>query len=164
MTKSIIQIEFDVYTSIDDLNDADKQLMMEAREVTKIAYAPYSQFLVGAVAKLSNGEIVKGTNQENAAYSVGVCAERTLLGSAAMLYTNVPITTMAIAYHNVNGKSDKPVSPCGMCRQSLCEYEERTQQPIRLILSGMEGEVYIIEKSSNLLPLSFGSEHLLSFS
>jgi cytidine deaminase len=77
-----------------------------------------------------------------------------------MLDTDIAIDTMAIAYHNLNGDSDKPVSPCGMCRQSLHEYEERTKHPMRLILSGMTGKVYIIERAGLLLPLSFGSENL----
>jgi cytidine deaminase len=161
MTKSFLQFEFDVYDSIDELNQNDKSLLQLAREVTTLAYAPYSEFLVGAAAELNNGVIVKGTNQENASYSVGICAERTLLGNAAMLHPNIPIQTMAIAYHNLNGSSDEPVSPCGMCRQSINEFEGRTKQPIRLILSGMEGKVMIIEKASMLLPMSFGSENLI---
>ena len=83
-----------------------------------------------------------------------------MLTSAAMLHTNVPIDTMAIAYHNLNGESDHPVSPCGMCRQFISEYEERMKQPIRLILSGMNGKVIIVEKASQLLPLSFGGGDL----
>ena len=161
MGKSSFHFDFEAYASIEELNETDRNLLQQAREVTPLAYAPYSQFWVGAVAQLSNGAIVKGTNQENASYPVGVCAERTLLGTAAVLHENVPIETMAIAYQNINGKSDKPISPCGMCRQSLSEYEERTKHPIRLILSGMEGEVYIIEKSSMLLPLRFTGGDLL---
>jgi cytidine deaminase len=116
---------------------------------------------VGAVAMLNNGETVNGANQENASFPVGICAERTLLSTAAMLFTDVAIKTMAIAYHNLNAESNVPVSPCGMCRQALHEYEERTKQSIRIILSGMEGEVYIIEKSSHLLPLSFSGDVLI---
>ena len=152
MQKATIHFDFEVYESIEDLNAADKSLLESARAITSKAYAPYSNFLVGATALLSNGEIVNGTNQENASYPVSICAERTLLASAAMLHTNIPIETMAIAYHNLNGISNKPVSPCGMCRQALHEYEERTTHPIRLILSG--------EKAGLLLPLSFGGNDL----
>ncbi|MBK7435097.1 MAG: cytidine deaminase [Chitinophagaceae bacterium] len=151
---------FDVYDSSDELDSQDAWLLREARGVTESAYAPYSNFNVGAVAKLANGEIVAGTNQENASYPVGLCAERVLLSSAATLYPNVAIETMAISYNNINGVSDHPISPCGICRQSLSEYEERMKTPIRLILSGMEGRVIIIAKSSLLLPLSFGSDDL----
>lgn len=160
MHKEEIRFGFDVYESGNDLPAADKLLLEEARAVTQKAYAPYSRFLVGAVAVLQNGEKVSGTNQENASYPVGLCAERSLLASAAMLQTNVPIQTMAIAYHNLNGSSNKPASPCGMCRQYIAEYESRTNQPIRLILSGMDGKVFVIEKAGMLLPLSFGEGDL----
>ena len=160
MQKEEVRFGFDVYDSSKDLNAADAALLDAARKITTKAYAPYSNFLVGAVAKLNNGETISGTNQENASYPVGICAERVLLASAAMLHTNVPIETMAIAYHNLNGESNHPVSPCGMCRQYLSEYEDRMKQPIRLILGGMDGRVYIIEKAGQLLPLSFGGEDL----
>lgn len=160
MNKEEYSFEFDVYNSIEELNEKDAWLLNEARGITVAAYAPYSNFNVGAVAKLANGEIVAGTNQENASYPVGICAERVLLASASTLYPNIAIDTIAISYNNNNGESSHPISPCGMCRQTLSEYEERVKQPIRLILSGMEGKVILIEKSSNLLPLSFGSDDL----
>ena len=160
MKKENYSFAFDVYDSIDELDSQDAWLLREARGVTEAAYAPYSNFNVGAVAKMANGEIVAGTNQENASYPAGICAERVLLSSAATLYPQIAIETIAISYNNMNGISDHPISPCGICRQTLSEYEERMNHPIRLILSGLEGRVYIIEKSSNLLPLSFGSEDL----
>ena len=160
MQKEEVRFGFDVYESSKDLSSEDRLLIDAARKVTEKAYAPYSNFQVGAVAKLKNGETISGTNQENASYPVGICAERVLLASAAMLHTNIPVETMAIAYHNLNGESDHPVSPCGMCRQYIAEYETRMKQPIRLILSGMNGKVFIVEKAGQLLPLSFGGEDL----
>lgn len=160
MNQQEYNFSFEVYNSIDELNKQDATLVMAAREVTTNAYAPYSHFNVGAVAKLNSGQTVSGTNQENAAYPVGICAERVLLSSAATLFPNVAIDTMAISYDNKNGKSDHPISPCGICRQTLMEYEERVQQPIRLILSGLEGKIFIIKKASQLLPLSFGGDDL----
>lgn len=157
MNKEEHRFAYDVYNTVDELDEQDAWLVKEARKVTALAYAPYSNFKVAAVAKLINGEIVTGTNQENAAYPVGICAERVLLGSAASLYPDVAIDTMAISYHNINGVSNHPISPCGMCRQSLAEYEERVKQPIRLILSGLDGKVIVVEKANSLLPLSFGS-------
>ncbi len=157
MKKEAYQFSYEVYDSVDDLNEADAWLVNEAREVTNAAYAPYSNFNVGAVAKLINGQIVAGTNQENASYPVSICAERVLLSSAASLYPDVAIDTIAISYNNINGQSSHPISPCGMCRQSLVEYEERVKQPIRLLLSGLDGKVFVIEKANSLLPLSFGS-------
>lgn len=160
MKKEEYRFGFDVFESAESLQADDRALLESAREITDKAYAPYSNFHVGAVAMLANGEIIKGTNQENASYPVGICAERVLLSSASMLQTGVPIITMAIAYHNLNGESNHPISPCGMCRQYISEYEERMNHPIRLILSGMKGKVIILEKASQLLPLSFGSEDL----
>src|SRR5829696_6221842 len=154
------EFEYEVYEDITRLSEKDAWLLTEARAVTEQAYAPYSNFYVGAVAILDNGEIVAGTNQENASYPVGICAERVLLGSVATLHPKVPIKTIAISYNSKDVKSDHPISPCGMCRQALLEYEGRTGKHIRLILSGQEGKVFIIEKASSLLPFAFTSEEL----
>lgn len=160
MEKKVYQFAFETYSSHTDLAEEDAALLLKARDITKLAYAPYSNFQVSAVAKLANGEIITGTNQENASYPVGICAERALLSALGTLFPNVAIDTMAIAYHNLNGESSKPVSPCGMCRQALVEYEGRTKKPIRLILSGMDGNVFIVEQANQLLPLSFGGDDL----
>lgn len=160
MRKELYEFKYEVFESSSDLPESERSLLEEARKVTEIAYAPYSEFRVGAVALLNNGGKVSGTNQENASYPVGLCAERALLATASALYTNIPIQAMAIAYHNLNGESASPVSPCGMCRQYISEYEERMKQPIRLILSGMQGRVIVIESAGQLLPLSFGSADL----
>jgi cytidine deaminase len=160
MKKEELRFEYESYNDISELNAEDAALVQSARDVTAKAYAPYSNFLVGASAKLSNGAMVQGTNQENASFPVGICAERSLLATAAMLHTNVPIDTLAVSYHNLGGDSSKPVSPCGMCRQALREYEDRTKQPIRLILSGMDGKIIILERSTLLLPMSFGGDDM----
>ncbi|GEO07760.1 cytidine deaminase [Segetibacter aerophilus] len=162
MKKQDYTFSFEVYDSIDELEEHDAWLLSEARQVTQHAYAPYSHFQVGAIARLDNGEIVAGSNQENASFPVGLCAERVLLASAASLFPKVPIETIAISYHNENGESNHPISPCGMCRQSLLEYESRVNHPIRVILGGLEGKVYIIDKAAMLLPLSFTAEDLSS--
>ena len=161
MNKTAYAFSYEVYDSIDDLNKEDAWLLQHAKETTRAAYAPYSNFQVGAAARLINGEIVKGTNQENASYPAGICAERVLLSAAATLQPQVPIESIAISYRSKTVKSDHPVTPCGICRQSLQEYEQRVNNPIRLILGGLEGKVIIIEKSSMLLPLSFGASDLL---
>jgi cytidine deaminase len=162
MKKNNYKFEFEVYDSINDLPEADSKLLNKARKTAETAYAPYSHFFVGAAAILKNGKTVTGTNQENASYPVAICAERALLSSASALYPEVAVETMAISYHNhnANTNSNRPISPCGMCRQSLLEYEGRWNHPIRLILSGIEGKVYVIAKASHLLPLSFTSEDL----
>lgn len=161
MAEKKVEFSYEELNDSSELNDADQQLLTKARLVTNQAYAPYSNFHVGAVAKMENGETVSGTNQENASYPVGICAERVLLGSAASLFPNIPITTMAISYNSKEIKSDHPISPCGMCRQALVEYETRTQKPIRIILSGQEGKVFIITTASNLLPFAFTKSELL---
>lgn len=155
MNKETYQFTYEVYNSIDDLPQEDAWLLKQAREATQHAYAPYSHFHVGAVAKMANGEIVAGSNQENASFPIGLCAERVLLASASSLYPKVPISVIAISYQSDQVKSDHPVAPCGICRQSLQEFEERLKHPIRLVLGGMEGKVYVIPKVSTLLPLGF---------
>lgn len=152
---------YEVYDDLSQLAEKDAWLLNEARTVTAQAYAPYSGFHVGAVAILENGEVVAGTNQENASYPVGICAERVLLGSVGTLYPNIPVATMAISYKSADVKSDHPISPCGMCRQALLEYETRTKKPIRLILSGQEGQIYVISSSRFLLPFAFTSNELI---
>src|SRR5450631_2472448 len=139
------EVKFSIllYDSIDELNDEDAMLLREARNVTQFAYAPYSNFKVGAFAKLENGKTVSGTNQENASFPAGICAERTLLSTAASLYPGVGIDAIAISYHNLHGKSSRPVSPCGICRQSFIEFQERTKKPFRIILAGMEGQILL---------------------
>jgi len=161
MNKAAYNFSYEVYNTIDDLNKEDAWLLQHAKETSKSAYAPYSKFFVGAAARLMNGEIVKGTNQENASYPVGICAERVLLSAAASMHPGIPIESMAISYRSNTVKSDHPIAPCGICRQSLQEYEQRVHNPIRLILGGMDGKVIIIEKASMLLPLSFTSGDLI---
>jgi cytidine deaminase len=160
MKESKFEFNYTVFDSIDELPEEQRWLLNEAREITAQAYAPYSNFQVGAVAKLANGEIVAGSNQENASFPVGLCAERVLLASVSSLFPRVPIETIAISYKSDSVKSDHPISPCGICRQSLQEYEGRVSHPIQLILGGMTGPVYIIDSASRLLPLAFTSEEL----
>ena len=161
MHEKKFEFSYEVFDSIDDLQKEDAWLLNEAREVTQQAYAPYSKFHVGAVAKLVNGEIVAGSNQENASFPAGLCAERVLLASVSSIYPKTSIETIAISYQGNGAISDHPISPCGVCRQSLQEFEQRTNHPIRLVLGGMEGKVYVISKSSLLLPLAFTSDELL---
>lgn len=161
MNEHKFEFQYEVYNDINELTKEDAELLTKARTVTKQAYAPYSNFFVGAVAKLNNGETVAGTNQENASYPVGICAERVLLGNAATLYPNVSIDTLAISYDSKEVPSDHPISPCGMCRQALLEYETRTEKPIRMILAGQEGKVYIVKTVRYLLPFAFDSSELM---
>lgn len=154
------RFSYQVVDSIDALALADATLLRAAINATSLAYAPYSGFQVGAAALLANGAVVLGTNQENASYPVGICAERVLLGNVAMQYPQEKIVTMAISYHSAKRASDQPISPCGMCRQALVEFEHRTNAPIRLLLAGESGSVMIIERAGLLLPFAFSPREL----
>jgi cytidine deaminase len=160
MKQNKFEFSYEVYSDIAELPKEDAELLKRAREVTKQAYAPYSKFYVGAAAKLSNGEWVAGTNQENASYPVGICAERVLLGNAATLFPGVSIESIAISYDSQAVPSDHPISPCGMCRQALLEYESRTSSPIRLVLAGQNGKIYVVTTVRFLLPFAFTPEEL----
>jgi cytidine deaminase len=155
-----VQFSVEVYSSSAELQAGDAELLSAARDITKAAYAPYSNFFVGAAARLENDIIIKGTNQENASYPVAICAERTLMGAAATQYPGVAIEAMAISYDNKNGESIKPISPCGVCRQMLAEFEDRTGRVIKIILGGLSGEVYVVHTAKDLLPLTFTSDDL----
>jgi cytidine deaminase len=157
MKKYQQQFEYEVYDDLAALPAADAALLKQARSVTAQAYAPYSRFRVGAAMQMANGAIVTGTNQENASFPVGICAERVALSTASSIYPEVAVETIAVSYHNLDGHSNSPISPCGICRQTLAEYEQRLQHPIRLILGGLEGKVFVIATASHLLPLSFSS-------
>ena len=140
--------------SYDELTEIDQELINNAKESTKNSYAPYSKFSVGAAVLLNNNEIISGSNQENAAYPSGLCAERTTLFYANSRYPNVPVKTLAIAARTENGFIDEPIPPCGACRQVILETEKRYKQPIKIILYGSK-KIYIIKGINALLPLSF---------
>lgn len=160
MKEGKFEFNYKVYDSIEELPEDQQVLLKKAREVTAQAYAPYSNFQVGAIAKLDNGETVTGSNQENASFPVGLCAERVLLASISSLFPRVAIDTIAVSYKGEGITSDHPISPCGMCRQALQETEFRVGHPIKLVLGGLEGPVYVIDSVSKLLPLAFTSEEL----
>jgi cytidine deaminase len=158
--KKELRLFYEEYGSDKELPAGDAVLLAKARAVTVDAYAPYSHFRVGAAARLVNGAIITGTNQENASFPAGICAERTLLSVAASQYPGVGIDTLAISYDNENGLSDRPISPCGICRQSLQEFEQRTGKSMRVVLGGMEGKVLVLPESGLLLPLAFTSDEM----
>ncbi len=155
MKKETFVVAYEVYDGIEELNEEDAEILRAAQEAVKLSYAPYSHFYVGAAARLNNGQTIRGSNQENASFPVGICSERVLLSSVSSLYPGMPISTMAVSYRSDDAPSDHPISPCGLCRQTLQEYEDRTRQPIRLILAGQTGKVYILPNVTMLLPLSF---------
>ena len=160
MVHQKISIAFDEYDSVDQLSEEDAALLIEAQKAIAIAYAPYSKFRVGAAALLQNGKTLLGSNQENASYPVGMCAERVLLSTTSSLFPGIPIKAIAISYRNELGESIKPISPCGICRQTLVEYESMLKYPIRLILAGMEGKIVVLPNAGTLLPFGFSGKDL----
>ncbi|WP_321436732.1 cytidine deaminase [uncultured Bacteroides sp.] len=147
--KSIIKVY-----QYDELSDEDKKLIEQSIEATKRSYAPYSKFSVGAAALLDNGITVTGTNQENAAYPSGLCAERTTLFYANSQYPDSAVKTLAIAARTERDFIDTPIPPCGACRQVILETEKRFGNSIRILLYG-KSCIYLVEGIGSLLPLSF---------
>ncbi len=124
------------------------------------AYAPYSKFTVGCAILLENGEIIHGNNQENAAYPSGLCAERVAIFAAGANYPGVAVTSMAITASPIDDSFEKPVPPCGACRQSIAEYELRQEKPIEIYFMGAAGKVARANSLSDLLPLIFDRNYL----
>lgn len=159
MKEMILQTKVAVCT-YDELQTADREVVDAARAATANSYAVYSNFNVGAAVRLSNGIIVSGSNQENAAYPSGLCAERTTLFWANSQYPNEAVETLAIAARTAQGELEMPIPPCGACRQVILETEKRFGNTIRIILYGAK-QCYIIEDGIKaLLPLSFDSAFL----
>lgn len=145
------------YTSfqLSELAEDDFALVEAAKKATYTSYAPYSHFSVGAAVRLTNGAIVSGSNQENAAFSAGTCAERCTMFYANAQYPDAPITTIAIAARGTNGEfTNSPISPCGVCRQALIEVQVRAKQPLRVLLYGQR-EVLVFDSITDLLPYQF---------
>ena len=160
MKKITLQSEIEVAQTITELSDIDSQLLTRAKEAAKGAYAPYSNFKVGAALLMKNGVIVIGNNQENAAFPVTMCAERNAVFSAAAQYPNTPIEAIAITIISARGNIDRPIPPCGSCRQVIYENETRHQSDIRLILQGDLGKIYVIQTVKDILPLLFDASYL----
>jgi Cytidine deaminase len=142
-----------------ELSEQEKNLVDAAKKTALDAYTPYSHFNVGAAILLGNGEIVSGNNQENAAYPSGLCAERTTLFYANASHPKEYVDTIAIAAYSEGRYTSEPITPCGSCRQVILETQNRYKHPVKLILYG-ESEIYKIEKITDILPLSFGSDNL----
>ena len=153
MKEIVIKSLFRVY-DMDELSQSDRELVSAAMEATKGSYAPYSKFRVGAAARLANGLVFTGANQENAAYPSGLCAERTTLFAANAQYPDQPVLALAIAARKGNRFMPTPISPCGACRQVISGVEDRFGHPVRILLYGTEG-IYECNGIDALLPLRF---------
>lgn len=155
-----INTTISVFNTVNDLPEDVQSLMSQAIETRKIAYAPYSKFRVGAALALENGKIVLGSNQENAAYPSGLCAERVAIFQAGAIYPEVKILKIAITAASDTNPTLSPIPPCGSCRQSIAEYEFKQDTPIEIYFMGEKGEVYKSNSINNLLPLSFDKTSL----
>jgi cytidine deaminase len=152
--------EFEVYDSENDLNTEEASLLEKAHQSMKNAYAPYSNFHVGAAILLENGEVVVGNNQENAAYPSGLCAERVAIFHASAVYPGIGVKTIAVCCKASDSVLETPVPPCGACRQVIAEYETKYNKHIRIIMQGEKGKVYVAKSIESLLPLMFNRKYL----
>ncbi len=160
MKKIKIESFLEVYSSKDELPEAISSLMDAAFTAREQAYAPYSNFLVGAAILLDNGEVVTGNNQENACYPAGLCAERTAIFYASSKYPDAKMLTMAITARARDKETTDPIPPCGVCRQAIAEYEIKQDAPIELYFMGEAGKVVKSASLENILPLLFTSKYL----
>jgi cytidine deaminase len=154
----IIKSKFAKYPNFDSLPDSDKQLVSAAISATENAYAPYSKFNVGAALIDTDGNIVKGNNQENAAYPSGMCAERVAIFAAFANNPNIVVTALAVIASTDNELV--PAPPCGSCRQTILEMETRQDKPIRVIIAYNKGIFLVANSVEDLLPLSFTRNYL----
>ena len=160
MKKISITTDFDVFESIQELPEIIQNLMQEAIAIRKKAYAPYSNFKVGTALLLDNGKIILGSNQENAAYPSGLCAERVAIFQAGTLFPEAKIVKIAISAASGNSTTSAPIPPCGSCRQSIAEYEIKQNTPIEIYFMGEIGSIYKSDSLKNLLPLLFDKNFL----
>lgn len=155
-----LDTQIEVYNDVQELPEADQILLKAAKASLLNAYAPYSKFKVGAALRLNNGEVVIGSNQENAAFPLTLCAERVAIFAAASQFPDTPIKSIAITAKSGSQVLHQPITPCGSCRQVIHESEFRFEQPIRVILHGETGEVYVLHSIKDILPLTFDANFL----
>lgn len=156
MTNKEIKIAYIEYESLDQLDADDRRTADAAVEAISLSYAPYSSFNVGAAVMFEDGEIVKGANQENAAYPSGLCAERTALFYASASRPDKAMKILAIAAGQEGKLCDSPATPCGACRQVMAQYQTKSGRPMAVILVGAR-KIWKFEKVDDLLPLIFDS-------
>jgi cytidine deaminase len=155
-----IETNVQVFEKVEELSKEDQELLQTAHQYVNHAYAPYSNFCVGAAVRLENNAIIGGSNMENAAYPICVCAEPATLAAAASQHPNVPIKAIAITVKHPEKPVLTPAAPCGSCRQVLSEAEDKYGQKIAIILQGESGIIYKVSSAKDLLPLSFSGDFL----
>lgn len=156
MTLKEIKTTFTEYSSIEEMQAQDRELATEAIAAMNNAYAPYSHFHVGAAVRMSNSQIVRGSNQENAAFPSGLCAERTAMFAASARYPDKDMLSIAIA-GGVHGRlARKPTTPCGACRQVMAQYQTKAGKPMTVIMVGSE-KIWKFDRVDDILPFIFDS-------
>jgi cytidine deaminase len=160
MRKQLFECPVTVFDTPEELEKDDRALLALARKTREDAYAPYSGFKVGAAALMENGEMLPGTNYENASYPLTICAEQAVLAAASSRFPGVPVRALAITVKNLKQVIAHPAAPCGACRQVIYETERKNDAAIRVILQGETGPVYLIERGRDLLPLAFDETYL----
>lgn len=160
MKEILITSKFTAYNTIEELPAEIQNLFEQAIQIQKNAHAPYSKFRVGVAILLDNNKIVLGSNQENAAYPSGLCAERVALFQAASNFPESKILKMVITATSETTNTASPIPPCGSCRQSIAEYEIKQDSPIEIYFMGEMGTIYKSESLKNLLPLIFNKKLL----
>lgn len=161
MKKLVVSSDFSVYESAAELPEMAQKLMEKAMEARSQSYSPYSRFQVGAALLLNNGETVCGSNQENASYPAGLCAERTAIFYAGARYPHAKMLMLCITVKSLDYSVDRPAAPCGSCRQAIAEYENKQETPIEIYFMGETGEVLKSASVADLLPLGFDKNYLL---
>lgn len=156
MVEKEYRISFQEYASVNELNAEDRELADEAIAAMNSAYAPYSHFHVGAAVRMSNGQIVRGANQENAAFPSGLCAERTAMFAASAKYPDKDMRSIALAGGVYGRLAAEPATPCGACRQVMAQYQTKAGKPMSVIMIGAK-RVWKFEKVDDILPLIFDS-------
>jgi len=154
--KKQLKIDYEWLNHWKELPDSEYILIEKAYEASKDAYAPYSNFRVGAAVLLADGTIVKGNNQENIAYPSGLCAERVALFYAGANYPNTVVKTIVVLAQGDLVAEDECVSPCGSCRQVIAESESRQNEAIRIILVAQDGKTWIFNSIKDILVFPFG--------
>ncbi|MEM1406546.1 MAG: cytidine deaminase [Bacteroidota bacterium] len=151
---------FHFFSEFAELSAQDQDLIQRAREASKNSYSPYSQFRVGASARLNDGQVMSGSNQENASYPAGICAERVVLFHVNSSFPDKLVESIAVVARRADETKFKPVSPCGICRQVMLEVELKQNKPIRVILQSADGRWVVSKSTQYLLPFSFGQDSL----
>ena len=154
MNRKTITINVLEANALNEIEKADQELLSSAIQATQGAYAPFSHFQVGAAVRLSNGGVITGSNQENAAYPSGLCAERTALFYAQSQHPHLAVEAIAIAALSNGKQTANPAYPCGACRQVMMESQKRANRPVRVVMGGAE-KIQIVASVDDLLPLAF---------